>query len=252
MTKPTKPDVKFCGCGREIAQSFTEAVTYRIAGRESVIPGTNEWHSGNMCVDCEQDKAEREEAEAIVRAQKSRVNQINHLIDCAGFRAREREMLGHEATGTTRDAIASWVGGNKALYIHGGVGTGKTRFAVMALRDYIHRHLQYAKFRPVANLISDLRHAVMNGGDSQIIEQMINCPALILDDIAVERPTGYVLEAMYLIMDGWYASMRPHLIITSNLSLSQLAERLDDRLASRLSAMCEVVEFTGKDRRLGK
>ena len=40
--------------------------------------------------------------------------------------------------------------------------------------------------------------------------------------------------------------------ISSNLTLDQIAARLDDRVASRIAGMCEVIRLQGKDRRLRK
>jgi DNA replication protein DnaC len=43
--------------------------------------------------------------------------------------------------------------------------------------------------------------------------------------------------------------MKP-LIVTSNLSLDGIAQKLHDRLASRLVEMCEIVKHPDVDRRL--
>jgi DNA replication protein DnaC len=38
--------------------------------------------------------------------------------------------------------------------------------------------------------------------------------------------------------------------VTSNLTLDAIAEKVGDRIASRIAGMCKVVEIRGKDRRL--
>jgi len=73
----------------------------------------------------------------------------------------------------------------------------------------------------------------------------------ILDDIGVEKVTEFVEEFLYMLINNQYEKVYP-IIITSNLSLSQLAERLGDRIVSRIKEMCEVVEIKGEDKRLGK
>jgi len=40
-------------------------------------------------------------------------------------------------------------------------------------------------------------------------------------------------------------------LITSNLTLDEIAEKVGDRIASRIAGMCKVVEVRGKDRRIG-
>ncbi len=72
---------------------------------------------------------------------------------------------------------------------------------------------------------------------------------LILDDLGAEKPTEWVRERMYEIVNQRYEWMRP-IIVTSNLSPAQLAKQVGQRVASRLMEMCEVVELDGRDRRL--
>jgi DNA replication protein DnaC len=74
---------------------------------------------------------------------------------------------------------------------------------------------------------------------------------LILDDIGVEKVSEFVEEFMYLLINTQYEKVFP-VIITSNLPLSQLAEKLGDRIVSRIKEMCDVIEIKGEDKRLGK
>jgi len=73
----------------------------------------------------------------------------------------------------------------------------------------------------------------------------------ILDDIGVEKVTEFVEEFMYMLINNQYEKVYP-IVITSNLPLSQLAEKLGDRIVSRIKEMCEIVEIKGEDKRLGK
>lgn len=73
----------------------------------------------------------------------------------------------------------------------------------------------------------------------------------ILDDIGVEKVSEFVEEFMYLLINTQYEKVYP-IVITSNLPLSALAEKLGDRIVSRIKEMCEIIEVKGEDRRLGK
>ncbi len=73
----------------------------------------------------------------------------------------------------------------------------------------------------------------------------------ILDDIGVEKVSEFVEEFMYMLINNQYEKVYP-MVITSNLPLSQLAERLGDRIVSRIKEMCSVVEIKGEDKRLKK
>lgn len=73
----------------------------------------------------------------------------------------------------------------------------------------------------------------------------------ILDDIGVEKVSEFVEEFMYLLINAQYEKVYP-VVITSNLPLSKLAEKLGDRIVSRIKEMCEVIEIKGEDKRLSK
>lgn len=73
----------------------------------------------------------------------------------------------------------------------------------------------------------------------------------VLDDIGVEKVSEFVEEFMYLLINSQYEKVYP-MVITSNLPLSALAERLGDRIVSRIKEMCEILEIEGEDKRLSK
>ena len=76
-------------------------------------------------------------------------------------------------------------------------------------------------------------------------------PLLILDDLGVEKTTEWALQALYVVVNRRYLDGR-QTIITSNLTLDEVREKLGDRIASRIVGMCHPVRLTGRDRRLQK
>lgn len=85
-----------------------------------------------------------------------------------------------------------------------------------------------------------------------ITERLLNThKVFILDDIGVEKPTEFVEEVLYLLINAQYEKEYP-MLITSNLKLSELGDRLGLRIASRIKEMCELIELTGKDKRISK
>ena len=74
---------------------------------------------------------------------------------------------------------------------------------------------------------------------------------LILDDLGSEKITEYLRTTFYYIFNEREIWERPT-IITSNLSLEELDNHLGARVSSRIAGSCEVLKFTGKDRRLEK
>ena len=72
---------------------------------------------------------------------------------------------------------------------------------------------------------------------------------LFIDDIGAEKMTEWVAETFYLILNYRYNEMLPT-IFTSNLSPSELAERIGDRIVSRIIGSSDVIKLDGEDRRL--
>ena len=85
--------------------------------------------------------------------------------------------------------------------------------------------------------------------ETEIINNLSEANILILDDLGAEKSSEFALQSLYVIIDQRYSEIRPT-IITSNLSLGEIAEKVGDRIASRIAGMCKVIELKGKDRRL--
>jgi DNA replication protein DnaC len=67
---------------------------------------------------------------------------------------------------------------------------------------------------------------------------------LLLDDLGAEKSTDFVREMIGALIDRIYRDDKL-LIVTSNLDLNALAQKLDDRVADRLVEMCLAIKFTG-------
>jgi DNA replication protein DnaC len=134
------------------------------------------------------------------------------------------------------------------VILTGPTGTGKTfqawawwrRWAFYATRDRV----PDAQFYTAADLLERIRKSY----DGERIE-LVPSELLVIDDLGVERPTEWVSEQLYRIVDERYRNCLP-LFVTTNLTGVQLRDRLGDRLVSRLAEMCISVRLDGKDRRL--
>jgi DNA replication protein DnaC len=73
-------------------------------------------------------------------------------------------------------------------------------------------------------------------------------PLLALDDLGSENPTHWARDRLYTLINGRYLGQRPT-IVTTNLSLEALAERLGDRTVSRLWGTSLAINFRGADYR---
>lgn len=130
------------------------------------------------------------------------------------------------------------------LVLLGDVGTGKTHTALAANRVDHDKGLDVL-FLPIVELLDLLRP----GGPEHLIESVLHCDRLIIDDIGHERPTDWTAERLGAIVNRRWLEERP-ITATSNLSASELKQSLGDRTYSRLVGDGAVVlELHGADRR---
>lgn len=137
------------------------------------------------------------------------------------------------------------------LFIVGQVGTGKTHLAVAAARKF--HPLPGVDFLRQADLSRQVRGADNASSEDRIIKAWGAKQVLILDDLGSAKDTEFMVGLLYEIIDWRYMNRPGGLIVTSNRTLDQLAEKLgDDRVPSRLAQMCQVFNLLGEpDHRLG-
>jgi len=162
--------------------------------------------------------------------------------------------------------IQAYASQSKGLYLSGDRGTGKTHLAVALMRE----HLKNVRiidsggsfridvksvpmFVSVPEMLLEIRQAYSDGKSSEksIIDKYTDRSFLVMDDLGAEKTTEWSMQILYIIVDRRYREEK-RTIITSNLTLDELAERLDDRVASRIAGMCILVSMAGPDRRISK
>jgi len=132
------------------------------------------------------------------------------------------------------------------LVITGPVGTGKTWAALAAVRPHV-EHGATVRFWPTVELLDQLRPG---RSDSNVLELAVSCDLLVLDDLGVERPTEWVAEQLYAIINRRWMDARPTVTTTNTASSDDLAAHVGDRMRSRLvGSGAVVVRLAGHDRR---
>lgn len=138
----------------------------------------------------------------------------------------------------------------KSLYITGKVGVGKTQLAVDLVREYISKKTLYGipMFHNATRLLTTLRSSYGTFNTHEVYKQIRKAEILIIDDLGVEKSTEWINEALYMLINDRYETMR-QTIVTTNLTIKEISTLFNDRIASRIVEMCEYVELTGVDRR---
>lgn len=140
----------------------------------------------------------------------------------------------------------------KGIYIWGGIGSGKTH-TIYALKEKTSEALKVVSMlRNTTELLRDIRTDFDRPWNMKLKEEetiMDLKGLLFIDDIGAEKMTEWVAETFYLILNHRYNEMLPT-IFTSNFPPDQLAERIGDRIVSRIIGSSDVVKLDGEDRRL--
>lgn len=153
---------------------------------------------------------------------------------------------------------------SEGLFLTALRGLGKTHLAVALMREIILDTQPVYQggvykidiqrmplFISVPELLLEIRDT-FNGHEASekaVIDKYSWVDVLVLDDFGVEKTSGWVLQTLYTLMDRRYRE-ELRTIITSNLSIEEIQEKLDDRIASRIVGMCKVRILKGRDRRL--
>jgi len=135
-------------------------------------------------------------------------------------------------------------------YIMGPTGTGKSHLAIaIARKEYSTNHKVVWKPTEIAR---ELRAAENSTEEQDFIDEITAQRRLVIDDLGIEKLTEFLQTLLYEIIDGRYMTAKGGLIITSNLSLDDLAQRIgDDRISSRIAGMSRIISLKGEvDRRI--
>jgi len=152
------------------------------------------------------------------------------------------------------------------LFIHGDVGTRKTWLLSALMRDTLEKtkskpltkydppSYQYnSLFISLPELMLKFRSTMQSGAtytEADILDKYSRIKYLYFDDIGSEKTTEYVRASLFLLIDRRANQTSTRTLITSNLSLNEIANQHGKRIASRITGMCKVIKLTGADRRL--
>ena len=205
-------------------------------------------------VECACHKAEREQQEAAIKAQKhlDLVRRLkadgftdSAMLDWTFANDNGRSPQMHHA----HRYVEQWQtmrSENIGLLLWGGVGTGKSFLAGCIANALMEQEVP-VRMTNFARILNELNNSFSRRND--VVDKLCRYPLLIIDDFGMERGTEYTLEQIYTIVDSRYRSRKP-LIVTTNLSLTELQNPQDTahaRIYDRVLEMCLPILFTGEN-----
>jgi len=127
------------------------------------------------------------------------------------------------------------------LYLWGAPGMGKTHLAFSILREALLAGRKVDKLT-MREMINRFRMTKPEEEAAQI-EDMVGVEVLVIDDMGKAANSDFALNILTDILDKRSLVERYGLVITSNLFIGDLARQSgDDRLSSRITGMCKVIE----------
>lgn len=139
------------------------------------------------------------------------------------------------------------------FYFRWWVGTWKTRTATALCNELIERYwtqVMFLNFWEAANRVKKTFWKE-NEEDSTLFEEMKDVDLLVIDDIWIEKPTDWMNEQLFLIINYRYEKQKP-VVLTSNQSLEDLWNLHKKQVISRLKEMCKIIYFGKVDKRSEK
>ena len=146
---------------------------------------------------------------------------------------------------------------NMGLFITGAYGVGKTYLASCIANETIKNNITVI-FGTLIQLLDFIKDTYKdyNTSDKEYLDLYSSIDLLIIDDLGKEKPTEWVLEKLFLIVNNRYNNYLP-IVITTNYNRNQLRERLCinknysivDSIISRIYEMCCGSEIKDEDHR---
>jgi DNA replication protein DnaC len=148
----------------------------------------------------------------------------------------------------------------KSLFLTGITGSGKSHLAtalfyrrVAILEGTGCPWPERAVFLPAVEFFVQLKKSFTDTErtESDVLDDYEKANILVIDDLGAEKVSDWSRQMLYTLIDRYYRNER-QLIITSNLTLDQVAAQMDDRIASRLTEMGEIMTMLPIDHRVKK
>ena len=186
---------------------------------------------GNMCFKCHRKAQEIAERKRNVVPCLKRAGIGKRYIGCS----LDNYQGGEKYVKFCREWIKE---GNReeSIFFTGSFGSGKTHLSVALCRELFLCHELYeVYFESSIDLLYEIRKSFSSTTDTdEIIKRYSQVDYLVIDDLGAEKTTEWSIETLSLIIDRRDRNLLPT-IVTSNLSLNEVAEKISGRIASRMA-----------------
>lgn len=149
------------------------------------------------------------------------------------------------------DTREPYPSGELGLFLIGPIGSGKTHAAAWATEALLRADVD-VYWETLTQLLKRFKRTYADGADvleAELLKTAGEIDVLVIDDVGAARQTPWMLELVGQIVDDRYVARKP-IIVTSDLTMTDLDAHIGRRVVDRLEGMCgKPIEFTGRDGR---
>lgn len=137
---------------------------------------------------------------------------------------------------------------SKGILMKGDTGLGKTHLSLSIANEVIRRgySVVYVSAPDILSQLEREHFSYAYSNEQQLMQSLVECDLLILDDLGTEFTTQFTTTAIYNLFNTRINTGRP-VIINTNLTASELEKTYSQRFVSRVMSSCAVLDFIGKD-----
>lgn len=145
----------------------------------------------------------------------------------------------------------NWPLNKKGILFMGPCGTGKTHLAVALLTRLVLRGAE-GRFLDYQAFLLELQSIISKqGNEAEYMKQYLECDCLLLDDVGARRISEFAIDSIAYLLNERYSHDRMTILTTNYPDKGEvtLADRIGERIRSRLAEMCRTIILNGTDYR---